>query len=92
VLEAAVLFEAGLHVICDETWFVDADEELRIARLAAARGWDRGRAELVIGAQGGMSAVRARCDRVIDGAAPEECLRAAVKEWTDPPGLAAGGA
>lgn len=45
VLDAPLLFEAGLDRLCDVVVFVDAAENVRLERLAAERGWDR--AELV---------------------------------------------
>lgn len=40
VIDAPLLFEAGLDAECDAVIFVDADRSIRLARVAAARGWD----------------------------------------------------
>lgn len=40
VVEAALFSEASRH-ICEELWYVDTDEEIRIARLMANRGYSR---------------------------------------------------
>ncbi len=32
-IDAPLLFEVGLHKKCDETWVVDADDEIRIQRV-----------------------------------------------------------
>ncbi|MBT8487136.1 MAG: dephospho-CoA kinase [Phycisphaerales bacterium] len=40
VIDAPLLFEAGLDATCDAVIFVDAPREQRLARVAAGRGWD----------------------------------------------------
>jgi dephospho-CoA kinase len=40
VIDAPLLFEAGLEAECDAIIFVDTPREVRLARLRAARGWD----------------------------------------------------
>lgn len=39
VLEAPKLFEAGLAETCDAVIFVEADDEIRVRRVASSRGW-----------------------------------------------------
>lgn len=40
VIDAPLLFEAGLDAQCDAVIFVETDRPTRLARLAASRGWD----------------------------------------------------
>ncbi len=40
VLDAPLLFEAGLDRECDAVIFVDADRAQRLARVGASRGWN----------------------------------------------------
>jgi dephospho-CoA kinase len=40
VLDAAILLEAGWNTLCDKIVLVDAPRDQRLARLAAARGWN----------------------------------------------------
>lgn len=40
VIDAPLLFEAGLDRECDAVIFVDTPRQERLARLAASRGWD----------------------------------------------------
>jgi dephospho-CoA kinase len=40
VIDAPLLFEAGLDAECDAVIFVDADRRRRLARVADGRGWD----------------------------------------------------
>jgi len=40
VIDAPLLFEAGLDRKCDAVIFVESDESTRLARVKAGRGWD----------------------------------------------------
>ena len=40
VIDAPLLFEAGLDERCDAVIFVDAERQVRLARLKAGRGWE----------------------------------------------------
>ncbi len=40
VIDAPLLFEAGVDAECDTVIFIDAPREVRLARVRAARGWD----------------------------------------------------
>lgn len=40
VIDAPLLFEAGLDAVCDAVIFVDAPWETRLERVKASRGWD----------------------------------------------------
>ena len=40
VIDAPLLFEAGVDAECDAVIFVDAPREVRLARIRQARGWD----------------------------------------------------
>lgn len=40
VIDAPLLFEAGLDRVCDAVIFVEADPALRLERVKTARGWD----------------------------------------------------
>jgi len=41
ILDAALLFETGLHTICDAVVFVEADLNVRAERARESRGWNR---------------------------------------------------
>ncbi len=66
VLEAALLLEEHYDEICDEVWFIFADEEIRIRRLAAGRGYSEEKAKAIIANQLSEETFRSRCDAVID--------------------------
>ncbi len=40
VIDAPLLFEAGLDEECDAVLFVDTDRDRRVARLTGSRGWN----------------------------------------------------
>lgn len=40
VMDAPLLFEAGLDRECDAVLFIDADREIRLERVRHTRGWD----------------------------------------------------
>ena len=64
-VESAILVEAGCHERCDEIWFVTADREIRIERLMNSRGYDRGKAETIIGKQKTDEEYAKTCSKVI---------------------------
>ena len=83
VLDAAVLFEAKWHDLCDVIVFVDAPAEVRLARVAASRGWTaedlaaRERAQIPLDTQ------RARTEFVIENGGDEASLATAVDALWD---------
>jgi dephospho-CoA kinase len=64
VVDCALLFESGLDAVCDATVDVDAPEPLRLARAAAAHGWDAAETRRRAAAQLSAQDKRARADRV----------------------------
>ena len=82
VLDAAVLFEAGWDDLCDVVFFVDAPRELRLRRLAAARGWTAEALAAREAAQHPLDEKKARADAVLPNTGPPEDLAAAVdRAW-----------
>jgi len=73
VIDAPLLFEAGLDRVCDVVLFVDAERSVRLRRVAESRGW--GEAELTRREESQMplDAKRSRADYVVqnDGAREE---------------------
>ncbi len=65
VMDAPVLFEAGLDTECDEVIFVECSRATRLKRVRASRGWDE--AELVRreASQWPLDRKRAACGYVI---------------------------
>ena len=77
VLEAALLLEDHYDTICDEIWYIYADEETRIERLKRTRGYSEEKARSIMGNQMPDSEFRERCEVVIDnsGNRPEEMYK-----------------
>ena len=48
VIEAALLIQGGYKKICEEMWYIRADEGVRISRLLLSRGYTKERALRVI--------------------------------------------
>ncbi len=74
-VEAALLIECGYGPLVDEMWYVHADEAVRRARLADARGYSEDRISRIMGQQLSEEAFRRDSDFVIDnsGSFEETC-------------------
>lgn len=77
VIDAPLLFEAGLAEVCDAIVFVDAPREVRIERVAA-RGWDAGELDRREAAQWPLDRKRASADHVVVNDADLASLRTKV--------------
>lgn len=65
-VEAALLLEDHYDLICDEIWYVYADEETRAGRLAASRGYSAEKIRSVMANQMKEDGYRSKCKFVID--------------------------
>ena len=65
-VEAALLLEAHYEDVCDEFWYIFADEETRRHRLKESRGYTDERIRAVMDSQLTDEQFRLGCDRVID--------------------------
>ena len=66
IVEAALLIENGYDKICDELWYVFADENTRRARLKASRGYSDEKVTDILGKQLSDAEFRKHCQFVID--------------------------
>ena len=66
VVEAALLIEGGYKEICDEIWYIYADEEVRRERLKESRGYTDERIDGTFATQLTDEVFRANVDFVID--------------------------
>lgn len=66
VIEAALLIEGGYREICDEFWYIYADEETRRQRLRESRGYTDERIDGTFATQLSEEDFRAKADFVID--------------------------
>lgn len=80
VIDAPLLFEAGVDAECDGVIFVDAPREVRLARVRETRGWDE--AELARREDSQMSIweKRSRADKVVENAGTLDELREGVAQ------------
>ncbi len=82
VLDAAILYEAGWDTLCDVVVYVDAVDEVRLARLEAARGWTAEGLAAREKSQGPAEEKRRQADHILrnDGT-PEDLKAAAAALW-----------
>ena len=80
VVDAAVLFESGWDSQCDAVVFVDAPEDVRLARVAASRGWDVAELHCRENAQFPLDKKRRLCDHVLVNHANDSCLSNPVQQ------------
>ncbi|MCC8103079.1 MAG: dephospho-CoA kinase [Clostridiales bacterium] len=75
VIEAALLLEDHYDEICDEVWYIYADEETRTRRLMKSRGYSQEKVHQIMSNQLGEEEFRRRCQVVIDNSS-EDVTRA----------------
>jgi len=51
VVEAAILFESKLNKICDEVWYIYANESVRIERLMTNRHYSKEKCQMIMDSQ-----------------------------------------
>ena len=66
LIESAILVESGYKDICDEIWYIYADEEVRRDRLKKSRGYTDEKVDSVINNQFTDEEFRENADRVIN--------------------------
>lgn len=72
VIDAPLLFEAGLDAECDAILFVDAPREVRLERVRRHRGWDESELDRREAAQWPVHRKRAGADEVVENAAVDD--------------------
>jgi len=65
-VEAALLIESGFDKICDELWYIYAEQSVRLERLAASRGYSEEKTRAVMARQLDEETFRAHCSVIID--------------------------
>ncbi len=89
VIEAALLLEEHYEEICEEIWYVYADQETRFARLADSRGYTRKRAQAIMDRQLSEDDWRKRCQATVDNSGSLEQLRTELARLLQERGFAA---
>lgn len=80
VIDAPKLFEAGVDKLCDAVIFVDAEPEVRAARVAASRGWPREEWIRRENLQNPLDKKRTNADHVVENHSSIEELRSKVEK------------
>lgn len=78
VIDAPLLYEAGVDAECDAVIFVDAPRAMRLERVRSARGWDEEEFARREAAQGTVDAKRERADEIVVNDGVRESLEARV--------------
>lgn len=71
-IESALLFEDNYDAICDEMWYIYADDEIRSSRLRNSRGYSREAIASVIANQKSREEFMERCQVMIDNSGSVE--------------------
>ena len=79
-VEAALLIEDHYDIICDELWYIYADEETRRERLKSSRGYSDEKIDSVFASQLSDEQFRSHCSRVIDNSHDEQMTLGQLKE------------
>ena len=83
VIDAPLLFEAGLDEECDAIIFVDAPRELRLERVKSERGWDESEIDRREAAQLPIEEKRIRATAVITNNATADRLENDVRAFLE---------
>ena len=79
VIDAPLLFEAGIDGSCDAVVFVDTPAEVRLERVRLNRGWDESEWSRRESAQMPLAEKRSRATAVIDNSVGIDSLRSKVE-------------
>lgn len=78
-LESAILLDTNLYQLCDTIWYIYANEESRIERLMAGRGYTEEYCKTVMAKQEKESAYREKATVIIDNSGCIEESREQVR-------------
>lgn len=79
-LEAALLIENGYRDICDELWYIYADEQVRAERLRVSRGYSEEKTRSIMDKQNDDMTFRKFCDHVIENNGDLEITKKQIRE------------
>lgn len=77
-VEAALLIEEGYDKICDELWYIHADDEIRRVRLKASRGYSDEKIRQIMSHQRCREEFEKYCGRTIDNSGDRACTRTQI--------------
>jgi len=79
IIDAPLLFEAGMHRLCDEVVFVQTPKAERLKRLRKTRGWSRRTLEAREKRQKPLNIKRRNADTVVRNAGSRRELNAQIR-------------
>ena len=79
VLEAALLVECGYRSVCDEFWYVHADEDVRRRRMKETRNYSDEKIDAIMSNQLSEADFRKNCDKIIDNNSTVENLEKEIE-------------
>uniref|UniRef100_A0A7C5Z5X8 Dephospho-CoA kinase n=1 Tax=Caldicellulosiruptor owensensis TaxID=55205 RepID=A0A7C5Z5X8_9FIRM len=65
VIDAALLFEIGLHKLCSIVWFVEAEEDILVERIIKRNGWSENEIKSFLERQKILDSYKNLANRVI---------------------------
>lgn len=80
-VEAALLIEEGYDKICDELWYIYADEEIRRQRLVLSRGYSGEKIRQIMSHQRRREEFEAYCKVTIDNSKDREYTRTQIYNY-----------
>ncbi len=80
ILESAILLDAGYDTVCDEVWYIYADEKTRARRLRISRGYSGERIRAVMQSQKSEEFFREHADFVLDNSGSLEEMKQQIRE------------
>ena len=78
VNEIALLMECGYDKLCDELWYIYADEAVRRDRLSCNRGYSQDKISSIMASQLPEDVFKDRCSVVIDNSGAAEVTRGPI--------------
>ncbi len=78
VIEAALLIEEHYEELCDEMWYIFAEESVRRERLEKNRGYSQEKITAIMGSQLSEEEFRAHTDVVVDNSKSEDKTRESI--------------
>lgn len=72
IIEAAILIESKLAEMCNELWYIYADESVRIKRLMESRNYTEEKCKMIMASQLSEEELRSHCSVCIDNSLGHE--------------------
>lgn len=79
-IESALLLEANYDILCNEVWYIYADEKVRKQRLKDSRGYSEEKIQAIFNTQLPEEKFNSLCDKKIDNSLDENNTYKQLKE------------